>query len=374
MKPYIQLTLAQLRLFGRNRQVLFWTLFFPVVFIFMLGTFMGNGSGGAVEGYWIDEDGSERSAQVLAALEEQKAVLKLEQAKDREAALEELRHGTKQVLIIIPAGFGDTVEAAVTGQHSGVSDSPAGSLTVYYDQTQASKSMSALNAAAQAADEVSKAVVEYSPVVAVEPVGVQSLNLTFLDFIVPGIVAMMIMSNNLNGVAGQIASWRERGILRRMQSTPLRPSTFIAAQITARLLMNGSQALIVLLLGIFVFGAQMNGSWLLLLGFVLLGTLAFMAIGFIIAGLARTPESAGPIAGFVSFPLLFLGGIFFPVSDMPAFMQPIVKAIPITHLSTGLRQVMNVGAGIGEVWVEALVLGGWLAAAFIAASLVFKWE
>lgn len=175
----------------------------------------------------------------------------------------------------------------------------------------------------------------------------------------------MIMSNNLNGVAGQVASWRERGILRRMQSTTLRASTFIAAQITARLTLNGLQAVIVLLIGNLVFGTQVNGSWLLLLAFVIMGTLAFMAIGFIIAGLAKTPESAGPISGFVSFPMMFLGGVFFPIKNMPKFLQPIVKLLPISHLSTALRQVMNVGAGIADLWPDTLLLGGWLIVAFV---------
>jgi ABC-2 type transport system permease protein len=203
---------------------------------------------------------------------------------------------------------------------------------------------------------------------------VKSLGLKYIDFLVPGIVAMMIMSSNLNGVAGQIASWRERGVLRRMQSTTLKASTFIAAQITARLLLNGSQAVIVLLIASLVFGTNVTGSWALLLFYVVLGTLVFMAIGFIIAGLAKTPESAGPIAGLISFPLLFLGNVFFPVRNMPEFLQPFVKALPITHLSETIREVMNVGAGVTALWGETLILGGWMVAAFIVASLTFKWE
>jgi ABC-2 type transport system permease protein len=178
----------------------------------------------------------------------------------------------------------------------------------------------------------------------------------------------------LNGVAGQIAAWRESGILRRLQSTTLKASTFIAAQITARLVLNGLQAVIVLLVGSLIFGTQVNGSWALLLMFVILGTLAFMAIGFIIAGLAKTPESAGPIAGFISFPMMFIGGVFFPTQNMPGFLQPIVKLLPISHLSNALRQIMNVGTGLAGLWSEALLLGGWLIVAFIIASFTFKWE
>jgi ABC-2 type transport system permease protein len=223
-------------------------------------------------------------------------------------------------------------------------------------------------------DGISKEKVDYHPVVLTDSKGIETLNLKYIDFLVPGIVAMMIMSNNMNGVAGQIAAWRERGILRRMQGTTLKASTFIAAQISARLVLNGLQALIVLGVAHLIFGIEVRGSWFTLISFVILGTLAFMAIGFIIAGIAKTPESATPIAGFLSFPMLFLGGVFFPIKNMPEFLQPIVHILPIAHLSHALRETMNVGASFMSLGSEALILGGWLVGAFIIASYTFKWE
>ncbi|OPA76851.1 ABC transporter permease [Paenibacillus selenitireducens] len=370
MRAYGQLTIAQLRLFGRNRQVLFFTLFFPVFFMVMFGYLFSNSGGNTIYGGLIDLDQTTESRAFIAALDEQKEILKLDTSEGQEAAMEKLRQGDNQMVIIIPKGYGEKLQAAT----SQTGTAPPGTVDVFYDETQAQKAGTALNAVSQVVDGISKSIAKYSPVVTITPKGIESLNLKYIDFLVPGIVAMMIMSNNLNGVAAQIASWRERGVLRRMQSTPLKSSTFIAAQITARLILNGAQALIVLLIGSFVFGTQMNGSWALLLAFVIVGTLAFMAIGFIIAGLAKTPESAGPIAGFISFPLMFLGGVFFPIQSMPSFLQPIIKALPIAHLSTALRQIMNVGAGLSQLWSEGLMLCAWMIVAFIVASFTFKWE
>ncbi|WP_010272520.1 ABC transporter permease [Paenibacillus senegalensis] len=361
MKAYWQLTLAQLRLFARNKQVLFWSLGFPVFFMLVLGSFMGGGNGISLNGLLIDQDRSEASAKISQSLL-QNSALQMEAADDVEAALEQLKKGDIELVVLLPAGLEDDMASL------------AAQIQLYTNETNRTVSDLAVTLVVQAADALSKEAVGYTPAITVQAQGVESLNLGYIDFLVPGIVAMMIMNNNLNGVAGQIASWRERGILRRMQSTPLKASSFIAAQITARLLLNGLQAVIVLLIAQGVFGTQMRGSWLLLIFLVVLGTLAFMSIGFIIAGLAKTPESAGPIAGFVSFPLLFLGGVFFPISNMPDFLQPIVKLLPIAHLSTGMRQVMNVGAGLGDIAGDVLLLTGWLIAAFAAASLTFKWE
>jgi len=365
MNAYKQLTLAQLKLFARNRQMLFWSVAFPIFLMVMMGSFLGQGNSLSLQGMIVDEDGSAASAEVQSRLLESGA-LTLTQADTSTAAMERLRAGDTSFVIVLPAGLGEAIDAAIPGQ--------AASVRLYTDETQLTVSELARTTVTYVIDEVSKARTGYVPLLTVESEGVQALDLGYIDFLVPGIVAMMIMTTNLNGVAGQISSWRERGILRRMQSTPLHASSFIAAQITARLLLNGLQAVIVLLIAQLIFGTQVNGSWLLLLAFVVAGTLAFMSIGFVIAGVAKTPESAGPISGFVSFPLLFLGGVFFPIQNMPKFLQPVVELLPIAHLSTALRQIMNVGAGLTEVWYEAALLGGWLVIAFIAASLTFKWE
>jgi ABC-2 type transport system permease protein len=367
MNAYIQLTLSQLRFFVRNRQVLIFTLFMPLFFMIMLGSFLGKGNDIIVDGVVIDQDQSTESRVMVEALQAN-SILKLKAADDLDKSLEQLKHGDQKLVVVIQKNYGQAVGL------KGADSSKASFLQVYYDQTNQQSAQIGLQTIGQVADGVSKQMSNYIPIVKIEPVGVQALQLRYIDFLVPGILAMMIMTNNLNGVSGQIASWRERGVLRRMQSTPLKASTFIAAQITARLVMNTAQALIVLLVGALIFGTQVNGSWWLLLLFVVMGTLTFMSIGFIIAGLAKTPESVGPISGLISFPLMFLGGVFFSISSMPEFLQPIVKSIPITQLSTALRQIMNVGAGIGDLWQEGLMLAIWLVVSFIVATFTFKWE
>ncbi|WNB91702.1 ABC transporter permease [Bacillus sp. NEB1478] len=365
MRAYYQLTLAQLRIFLRNRQVLFWTLAFPIFLMVMLGSFLGNGNGLSLTVAVVDHDGTAQSKDLVSELKKNKAI-SIEKNSDEKKALSTLKKGDTQLVVVIPKGYDQSVKAGPGGQPL--------KLPVYYNETNLTISQVGLQLVNNAVDTISKKQVDYKPVVVTDSKGVETLNLRYIDFLVPGIVAMMIMSNNMNGVAGQISAWRERGILRRMQGTTLKASTFIAAQITARFLLNGLQAMIVLGVAWLVFGVEVRGSWLTLITFVSLGTLAFMAIGFIIAGIAKTPESASPIAGFLSFPMLFLGGVFFPIKNMPDFLQPIVQILPIAHLSHALRETMNVGASFMSLGMEALILGGWLVGAFIIASFVFKWE
>lgn len=363
MNAYIQLTIAQLKLFARNKTVIFWTTLFPLFLMVVLGLFLGGGNSLTISVAWIDEDQSQYSQSMRSSFESVEAI-ELEERADVDLAKEEVQSGDLSFVIHIPKGFGEEITSG--------NETP--NFEVFYDETDQAVAQLGFAIIEQAVDVTNKDIVGYEETVFFEKKGIQSLQLTYLDFLVPGIAALMILSSNMNGVAAQISSWRERGVLRRLQSTGLPASTFIAAQITARLVLYGSQALLVLLVGIFLLGAQMNGSWLLLFFYLILGTLVFMSLGFIIASLAKSPEHASPIAGFISFPMLFLGGIFFPITNMPEFLQPIVYALPISHLSDVLREVMNVGAGIVDLWVPTAILGAWFIVCFSIASWSFKWE
>jgi ABC-2 type transport system permease protein len=363
MRAYWQLTLAQLRIFGRNKQVLFFTLLFPVILMVALGSFAGGGNSLSLTVGVTDRDDTDASKDLKDLFYKNEGIetTKYESVKTGKEAVE---NGDIQLLIEIPKGYEENLKDGYE----------ASSLPVYYNEKNLTTSELGLTVVNGIIDQYSKDMVDYKPLVTVEKVGIEALNLRYVDFLVPGIVAMMIMSNNMNGVAGQISAWRERGILRRMQGTRLKASTFIAAQITARLMLNGTQALLVVLIADLIFDINVAGSWLAMIFFIILGTLAFMALGFIIAGMAKNPESAGPIAGFVTFPMLFLGGVFFPINNMPDLIQPIVKVLPIAHLSSALRETMNLGTPFLELGTETLILGAWLVGGFVLASYVFKWE
>ncbi|WP_221568363.1 ABC transporter permease [Alkalihalobacillus sp. TS-13] len=363
MRAYWQLTLAQLRIFARNKQVLFFTLLFPVILMLALGSFVGSGNSLSLTAGIVDLDQTEGS-KTLKDLFDKNEGIETTSYEKVQAGKEAVENGDIQLLIAIPKGY----EASLKDQNQTFS------IPVYYNEKNLSTSELGLTVVNGIIDQYSKKLVDYKPLVTVKKVGIESLNIRYIDFLVPGIVAMMIMNNNMNGVAGQISAWRERGILRRMQGTRLKASTFIAAQITARLLLNGTQALLVVLIADLIFNINVVGSWLAVIFFITLGTLAFMAVGFIIAGIAKNPESAGPIAGFASFPMLFLGGVFFPISNMPDWIQPIVKILPIAHLSSALRETMNIGTPILQLGIETLILGAWLIGGFALASYVFKWE
>ena len=364
MKAFYQLTLAQLRIFLRNRQALIWILLFPFFFMFIFGLLFDNNQPTTYKLSIVDLDQSSLSKQIKQSLQKQN-LFKISSDTQIKAAEEKLKKGKIDLLLVFPQNF--------STQLKNKPPMPA-TVDVYYNYQNASQLQTSLSIINGHIDAISKKMTHYKPLIQTKTKEISGLKLSYLDFLVPGIIAMQIMSNNMNGVAGQIASWRERGVLRRMQGTTLKASTFIASQITARLLLNGLQALLLLFIGYFLFDVNIHGSIASVILFIILGTLTFMSIGFIIASLAKTPESAGPIAGFLSFPLMFLGGVFFPISNMPTYLQPIVNALPISHLSNAFREIMNSGTSLADLLPNIGWLCAWLVIGFVIATRLFKWE
>jgi ABC-2 type transport system permease protein len=167
---------------------------------------------------------------------------------------------------------------------------------------------------------------------------------------------------------------REKGILRRLAVTPLRRSHLVGSNLVMRLLIAFTQAVIIVGVGVAVFGVEVTGSILLSAVFIVLGAMAFLALGYVLASFTKTEDAANGITQVVQFPMMFLSGVFFPIEAMPQFLQSIARLIPLTYLADALRQVMVGGTAFAPLWVCAAVLLVWLAVCFGIAARKFQWQ
>jgi ABC-2 type transport system permease protein len=167
---------------------------------------------------------------------------------------------------------------------------------------------------------------------------------------------------------------RQKGILKRLSATPLRRWQLVGANAVMRLLIALVQTLIIVGVGIAVFGVETSGSILLTASFVALGAVSFLALGYVLASFTRTEEAANGVTQVVQFPMMFLSGVFFPIEAMPSFLQSIARLIPLTYLADALRQVMVGGTAFAPLWVCAAVLLGWLVVCFGIAARKFQWQ
>ena len=195
-----------------------------------------------------------------------------------------------------------------------------------------------------------------------------------INYILPGIIVMAVMSTCIVITTSGVVSDREKGIFRRLSLTPLKRQTLIGGQIISRYLVVLVQTLILVAIGIAAFGVTVGGNYLLFWGALTLGALSFFALGFTLTTFIKSEKGVVPAAMAFLFILMFLGGCFYPIEIMPEFLQPVCKALPSLHLNDALRMVAIEEVGFSGVWPEFLKLGGWLILLSAISVKFFKWE
>lgn len=360
MNSFTQLFLANLREFARDRMALFWTIAFPVLFILIFGLIFGRDNAFSADlGLVIEDRGP--VAQALVQTFKRVDIFKISEG-GRQDELAALREGKRDAVLVVPTGASEAIGRDATAP-----------VELHYDPSRNSAQI-VISVVEQVLDGVAQQIKPRPEVFKLNQVTVQAKQLRGIDYLIPGILAMSILNLALFATAQPIISLRSQGVLRRLGATPLPRATLLAAYIAMRVLIALVQTGIIVAVGITLFGLTMAGDWLVFGGVLLLGTLAFIAIAFLIAAIARTEESGAALTSAVQLPMLFLSGIFIPVEAMPGFLRPVMDALPLTYLADALRQVMISATPYHSMMVNSLVLLAWLVVASALAIRFFKWE
>lgn len=357
MRALVELTAAQAKILWRN--VTFWliSIFIAVLSMLVFGWLFRPGSQPFDLGF-VDEDGTQASrslGEAFASLENIEY-----KTGERGAELRALKDGRRGAVVIVPQGFQD-------GVRSGGAD-----IQVYYDNSNPVRIgyiTATIEATVKAYNEVLGGQRE---AVRLERQAMDTKTVRFVDFLVPGMVGMTIMFTNL-AVGFLMVNWREMGILRRLGVTPLKPGVLIASQAASFALVSVVQTALILAIARLVFDVRIDGSYLWLAVTGLAGVLCMLSLGYTIASFARTVQSFSAFQQLLAFPMLFLGRSYFPLDPPPA-LQPLVQAVPLTHLNDALREVINHGGGASNLWPAWLVLLAWALAGFIVSIRLFRWQ
>jgi ABC-2 type transport system permease protein len=248
------------------------------------------------------------------------------------------------------------------------------SITAYTNAGKAAESGAVLSILNQSINQMTLAQAHISPIVSVQEQEVNSHNLRYIEFLLPGLIALSIMQMSVFSVAFVFTQYKEKGTLKRLLATPMKPIQFVAANTITRLIVSVAQAAIFIVMGIILFHAHIVGSYFLIFCIVVLGAIMFLGLGYTISGLAKTTDSVPAIANLIVFPMLFLGGTFFPVSQMPWWLQMVAKFLPLTFFSTALRDVWTKGAGIQETGWNILAMVIWGVILISLATVTFRFQ
>jgi ABC-2 type transport system permease protein len=198
-----------------------------------------------------------------------------------------------------------------------------------------------------------------------------------IDFILPGMLGFSLLSSGVFGVAFVFFSLRNMLVLKRFFATPISRTYIILGEGLARVIFHMLTAIVIILAGRFVFGFTLvHGLQTLLQMLVLsfIGLVVFMGLGFIVSGIARNESTIPPIANLLTLPQFILCGTFYPIDELPTFLQVLAKALPLSSLNTAMRAVAFEGQNLWDVKGEIGILLLWGVIVYAVAVKVFKWE
>ncbi len=354
----------------RNRMMLVMLILMPLLMMVMVGYMYSSTSLSNVpialanqdSGYGNSMVGSQTFTTVLQQINNSTGMMKFSNVSSVDEIKTLVKNGEINGGIVIPSNF---TESILTGQQGTIiiitddsnpqmSEAIKSVLKSVFDQMGtmlAQQNVLGLNSSVNYSN--SLAIVKpYT----VTTEGIVEGNSTYFDFIAPGMIAMTVMMSVMTGLPAAISQEKEVGTLDGMMAAPINRLSVILGKTLAQTARGLLQGVIILVLAVGLFGVTIHGSILLVFGLLLLGVFSFVGLGIVLTSFAKDQETATIMMTTLMFPMMFLGGVFFPIQQMPWFMQGISKFLPLTYASQALRKVMVLGAGIPAISTELIIL------------------
>jgi ABC-2 type transport system permease protein len=354
------LLVASIKGYARNRSAMFFSLLVPLLIMVIFGL-LNLGGNVSERVAVVDQAHTGASRSIVEALERTGSVLKISKP-DETAARQSLKDGNVDLVVILPAGMPETL-------------APGGAPALVTELTNPAKPTDTAIASGVVQRVFDRISAGGRELVQVSEVPINGgRNLTYVDFLVPGIIALSIMQTGIFSVGFALVAMKRTGILRRLMATPMRVSDFMVAQVGTRMIMSAAQVVILLTVAILFFKYHMIGNALLLLGVAIFGSGIFIAIGFAIAGYAKNEDAVPALANIVVLPMMFLSGVFFSRNGEPDWLHKLSDYLPLTYLTDAIRSVSTDGASLWAIRGDLLGIAVWVLIAVLLATRLFRWE
>jgi ABC-2 type transport system permease protein len=366
----------------RNRLGLIMLVLMPIFMMSMVGfIYPSDTSISHVSIALVNEDQGDDSAMLITALEmmnNSTEMMTITNASSLDEVRDMIQRGEVEGGIIITSDF---TSSLMKGKQ--------GTIIIVIDQSNPQMSMLLQTAlkevfeqigtllARQNVEGLSDMVNEDNSLAIVKPYIVQTEgavpgHFSYFDFIAPGIMAMTVMMSVMTGLPAAISHEKEVGTLDGMMAAPINRLAIILGKTLAQTARGLLQGILILILAVALFGVTIHGSVLLVFALLLLGVFSFVGFGVVITSFAKDQETAMMLMMTLIFPMMFLSGVFFPIEQMPWYMQGISKFLPLTYVATALRKVMVLGAGVSMITTELAVLIGFGVVMTTIAVPVFR--
>jgi ABC-type multidrug transport system permease subunit len=342
----VELTLTRLREFLREPEAVFWTFGFPLLLAAGLGIAFRNRAPESLRVGVLRAPHS--TALVVDALKTDKRLL-VDEIRDDSAARAALRTG--EVTMVVVPGY------------------PAGSIEYRFDPARPDARTARL-----LVDQALQRAAGRQDPVAVRESTVSERGSRYIDFLIPGLLAMNLMGSGIWSIAFGVVTARNKKLLKRLVATPMSRTQYLLSFLVSRLAFLFVEVGFLVGFGMLVFGVPQRGSLLALALVSLIAALAFSALGLLVASRVRTIEAVSGLANLVMLPMWIFSGVFFSAANFPGVMQPFIQSLPLTATADALRGTMLQGASLASVSGELALIAAWGIVPFVVALRLFRWR
>ncbi len=375
MKTLLKLFTSDLKILARNRQALFWSLAFPLMFTIIFGFFFGNENNKVGTVALINNSQTEISKNLVKAVKDSE-IFTVQEDKSEQDARDLLQKGKIVAVIGVPKEFGEVEKTTnVLGPNGSLITIPkykSAQLEVIYDPANAQINSIITSFFSHFTSQLNLTIRNAQEIYTVKQVAITDKVFTYFDFVLAGLFGLALMNSSIIGIAVGMSRYREDQILKRITTTPLKTWKFIVAEVASRLVINVIQISLIILVGVRLFHAHIYGSYLLLYALALLGGLLFQMIGFAIASLVKTTDAAQGMATAITVPMMFLAGVFFPTDQLPKWLSSIVQYLPLAPLLRMIRTAIFEANSVLSEPKNIIIVISWILFCFIVSVFKFR--
>jgi ABC-2 type transport system permease protein len=351
--------------FFRDRLALFFTIVFPLIFLFVFGGLNGGNGDVSFNVAIINHSDSEFATQFVQKAEDSGVLEINSDLKTVDEAKEKMNRSEIDATIVLPENFGDVAAGSTF---------PSGEAEVVYTQNN-QQSASAL--AAVLGDQfktINAQFVENITPFTVKTTELKNKSLSPFDYTFAGLIGFAIIGMGIFGPVNVFPELKKMGILRRLSTTPLKVWQYFLSTMIGQLIIGVVSLAIMFAVAILVFHLNVVGNWAELTLFILVSIIMILGIGLALGGWAKNERQVAPLANIVVFPMMFLSGTFFPRFLMPEWLQNISAFLPLTPVVDGIRLIATEGKHLIDILPQIGLIGLWLVIIYLIAFKVFRWE
>jgi len=353
------------RRFFRDRLALFFTVVFPLIFLFVFGSLNSGGGNVSFNVAIINNSDSKFATDFVKQSKDSKVLEVDESVTSLDTAKDKMGRSELDATIVLPENFGDVKEGQTY---------PTGEAEVIYtqnNQASASALTSVLNAQFGA---INGQLVSNVTPFTVKGTQLNENSLSAFDYTFAGLLGFSLIGMGIFGPVNVFPELKKMGILRRLSTTPLRVWQYFLSTVIAQAAIGVVSFAALFLVAIFVFHLEVVGNWFELVAFLLLGMVTILGIGLALGGWAKNERQAAPLSNIIVFPMMFLSGTFFPRFLMPDWLQNISAFLPLTPIIDGIRLIATEGKHFIDILPQIGLTAAWLIVIYIIAFKVFRWE